>query len=72
VQEFGTVNFAVVVIYLVVIVGVGSSFYRRKTTTKEYFLDREIQLVDSSRNFDSRCGPERDNADGSACLGVPA
>ena len=37
-KEFGAVDYSVVVVYLLVIVGVGSSFYRRKTTAKEYFL----------------------------------
>ncbi len=38
VKEFGVVNYAVVVLYLLAIVGIGSSFYRRRTTAKEYFL----------------------------------
>lgn len=37
-KSFSAVDYAVVIGYLVVIAGIGSSFYRRKTTAKEYFL----------------------------------
>lgn len=37
-KGFGTADYVVVVLYLVLIVAIGSSFYRRKTTAREYFL----------------------------------
>ncbi len=37
-KEFSTLDYAVVVLYLVAVAGFGSSFYRRKSTASEYFL----------------------------------
>jgi len=38
VKSFSAVDYAVVIGYLLLIAAIGSSFYRRKTTAKEYFL----------------------------------
>ncbi len=37
-KSFSAVDYAVVIGYLLAIAAIGSSFYRRKTTAKEYFL----------------------------------
>jgi Na+/proline symporter len=37
-KTFSAVDYGVVIGYLLVIAAIGSSFYRRKTTAKEYFL----------------------------------
>jgi SSS family transporter len=37
-KPFGTVEYWLIVLYLLIIAGVGSSFYRRKRTSKDYFL----------------------------------
>jgi len=38
VKPFGAINYIVVFAYLVVIAAIGSSFYRKKSTSKDYFL----------------------------------
>src|SRR5437667_12336521 len=38
IKDFSTINYAVVVGYIVLIALLGSSFYRRRSTPKEYFL----------------------------------
>ena len=37
-RPFGTLEYALVLVYLLIVAGVGSAFYRKKSTSKEYFL----------------------------------
>ena len=37
-KQFATIDYVMVILYLVAITALGSSFYRRRTTQKEYFL----------------------------------
>lgn len=37
-KSFSTLDYSVVILYLVAVAGFGSSFYRRKSTASEYFL----------------------------------
>jgi solute:Na+ symporter, SSS family len=38
VKNFATIDYVIVIIYLLAIAALGSSFYRRKSTAKDYFL----------------------------------